>query len=473
MNRIPARILSVATALSAWTIPPCSAASDAPVGGIQDTVRIGRTMRLLAESKPERRNTVRILFYGQSITKQDWWKQVVDGLKRHYPDADIVAANAAIGGFSSRMLVHTVRRDVAAFYPDLLVFHVYGDHRRYEDIVRIVRSETTAEILVQNDHVNGNADPAQADSGWTGFMNGRFVPAVCEAYGCCLADIRGGWRRRLIDAGTPVSALLADGLHLNDAGCDLMAELVLAKLAEPPADAAGRSPAEDWVRTFVVGEDVFPTNGVLSLAFEGNRVVALAGAGTGTATVTIDGAAPSDIAAIHQFTRANDGPGVDWPWNVSVPVQIGSQANPRAQDWTLTVTEGSNAWFAFTLAGSVTGPDGGGDRKTPFVSDSGQVSIDPAHWFLGMSPKGAPSPIAPGYAITFRSEPRGIDTYEAAAEDPGPEERAVVLASGLDNGSHTLRIDGPAAASIRAIRVHRPPLRPDTPRARVSSRVNP
>ena len=33
---------------------------------------IQRTMTLLATSTPARRNPVRILFYGQSITKQEW-----------------------------------------------------------------------------------------------------------------------------------------------------------------------------------------------------------------------------------------------------------------------------------------------------------------------------------------------------------------------------------------------------------------
>src|SRR5436190_136343 len=42
---------------------------------------IQRTMALLATSTPQRRNKVRILFYGQSITEQDWSKQVADDLK--------------------------------------------------------------------------------------------------------------------------------------------------------------------------------------------------------------------------------------------------------------------------------------------------------------------------------------------------------------------------------------------------------
>ena len=39
-----------------------------PGAGVQ------RTLTLLATSTQERRNTVRILFYGQSITEQEWWK---------------------------------------------------------------------------------------------------------------------------------------------------------------------------------------------------------------------------------------------------------------------------------------------------------------------------------------------------------------------------------------------------------------
>ena len=44
-----------------------------------------RTMRLLATSTPEQRHTVRILFYGQSITEQKWAKLVEEDLRRRFP----------------------------------------------------------------------------------------------------------------------------------------------------------------------------------------------------------------------------------------------------------------------------------------------------------------------------------------------------------------------------------------------------
>ncbi len=65
---------------------------------------IQRTMRLLATSTPEHRNTVRILFYGQSITEQKWAKLVEDDLRRRFPHANLIVENRALGGFASQML---------------------------------------------------------------------------------------------------------------------------------------------------------------------------------------------------------------------------------------------------------------------------------------------------------------------------------------------------------------------------------
>jgi hypothetical protein len=113
---------------------------------------IQRTMRLLATSTPQQRNTVRILFYGQSITEQGWAKLVEDDLRRRFPHANLIVENRALGGFASQMLVKTAETDLYPFQPDLLIFHVYGAHDSYEDIIRRTRERTTAEILMQNDH---------------------------------------------------------------------------------------------------------------------------------------------------------------------------------------------------------------------------------------------------------------------------------------------------------------------------------
>ena len=76
---------------------------------------IQRTMRLLATSTPEHRNTVRILFYGQSITEQGWSRLVEEDLRKRFPHANLIIENRALGGFSSQLLVKTAETDLYPF----------------------------------------------------------------------------------------------------------------------------------------------------------------------------------------------------------------------------------------------------------------------------------------------------------------------------------------------------------------------
>ena len=113
-----------------------------------------RTMTLMQTSTPQDRHTVRILFYGQSIIGQRWHTMVIDDLKQRFPHTDFVVANKALGGFGSDYLVRTLHYDVIPFYPDLMVFHVYGPVDKYEEIIRQVRTRTTSEIIMQSDHAH-------------------------------------------------------------------------------------------------------------------------------------------------------------------------------------------------------------------------------------------------------------------------------------------------------------------------------
>ncbi|MBC8870388.1 MAG: SGNH/GDSL hydrolase family protein, partial [Planctomycetes bacterium] len=88
--------------------------------------KIQRTMTLLATSTPQKRNHVRVLFYGQSVTRNPWWKDVAEHLRKTYPYADLEIQNLAIGGYSAPVLMHTAEVDLYPYYPDLPIFHVYG-----------------------------------------------------------------------------------------------------------------------------------------------------------------------------------------------------------------------------------------------------------------------------------------------------------------------------------------------------------
>src|SRR5204863_3033461 len=133
-------------------------------------------------------------------------------------------------------LVKCVETDVVAFQPDLLIFHVYGAHDKYEDILRTVRERTTAEILQQNDHLrstdkleqNADASANQSPKNWDGFMNYNWLPSMSAKYGTEFCDQRAIWIDYLKDNRLEPQALLRDGVHLNRQGEFLMAEIVKA-----------------------------------------------------------------------------------------------------------------------------------------------------------------------------------------------------------------------------------------------------
>ena len=116
-------------ALIGLALLTCSAGAaiapvDPPEGIESFGANIQRTMTLLATSTPQKRNRVRVLFYGQSVTRNPWWKDVEAYLRKAYPHADLEVANLAIGGYSAPTLIHTAEYDLYPFYPDLMIFHV-------------------------------------------------------------------------------------------------------------------------------------------------------------------------------------------------------------------------------------------------------------------------------------------------------------------------------------------------------------
>ncbi|MEZ2276536.1 MAG: hypothetical protein ACBR12_06435 [Microcoleus sp.] len=129
--------------------PPVSQENSANFGA-----NIQRTMGLLASSTPGDRKPVRILFYGQSITKQDWWQDVANDIRKRFPDADLTIENRAIGGFAAGLLIRPSEHDLYPFYPDLVIFHVYGGDEDYEAIIANIRRRTTSEILIHSDHID-------------------------------------------------------------------------------------------------------------------------------------------------------------------------------------------------------------------------------------------------------------------------------------------------------------------------------
>ncbi|MCY2990148.1 MAG: SGNH/GDSL hydrolase family protein [Planctomycetota bacterium] len=419
---------------------------------------VQRTMTLLATSTPQQRNHVRILVYGQSISDGIWWRHVERELRTRFPNAALEMVNRALGGHASNYLVREAETDVYPFYPDLVIFHVYGAHTCYEQIISRIRSRTAAEVLMTTDHLGAAEVPDDRgefhDDRWTKFM-ASFIPQVAERYGCELVDVRDPWKRYVLDHKVPAKGLLVDGIHLGEQGNLLYAALICRQLVYRPELKS----APDPVRTYEVGRDVQWKDGKLALEFEGNRIDAVAGPGDESpagAAVLLDDKKPSEFRECYAFTRAY-GPGLK-------VLCVFSEKTPLVEDWTLRVTgvDPVNKSFSFEAIGSKTGPDGSGSSAKRFVSKSERIVIEtevekPAmrfesDWSFDIQQ------VKPGAEVKFQCYALSADRYVAPTIKDPSLEPAVMLAQGIANGKHrvVLTADDPAKVRLKALRVYRP-----------------
>ncbi len=420
---------------------------------------IQRTMSLLANSTPGKRQRVRILFYGQSITAQGWWKFVADDLRARYPDADLDIQNKAIGGFTAPALINTAEFDLYPFSPDLLVFHVYGGGQmdRWEDIIRRTRERTAAEILVWTHHwIGRESDLPECER----------IREIAVKYNCGLVDIMPQWQALLAERAIEPKALLRDTIHLNDEGMQILADMIKPFFVHNPdllteesrnlvADLPAASPA---VRRL--------PDGSLEVSFVGNRLDAVAAPGTGTgelATLTVDGKPPAELDGAFVLTKPSSAPHT---WFPAVSI-IGHQTPQVAETWTAEFLECSPdaKQFRYRVTGSVTGPDGEGNETDTFVSNSGRVVIpgggnwSRVPWSLTYTKK----PMPETFKVTWQVVPQFAETLQFPAAENPARERSVTLIQGIANGPHTARL-APlpgAALELAGFRAYRPP-RPAT-----------
>jgi hypothetical protein len=452
---------------------------------------IQRTMRLLETSTPERRNRVKILFYGQSIIGQNWWKSIVADLTARYPHADIIAENPSIGGFQSDMLKDTMYADCYTANADLICFHDYGTKdAEMEEMFTNMRKLTTAEVVAFTHHFmfqNGWEKGQTKDS--------ELIARMSAGLSFECVDIRTNWKKYMEATKTEAGTFLKDGVHLNMAG-----EALWLKFALPHFQARSEaSPCwRRWVKVytpdgkpFAADKQEYPSGstslaGPVKLSFEGTRVDviadAVAGQKLGTAKILIDGKAPSAYPELYVATRGSRPPNFFWP--MLRRAEVGK--DPVAEKWTLMFSKISETGedFNYEVKGSVTGADGSGNAREKFVSKSGRLIIEPA-WFT-ISPlvkKTMKGKVYPdGTTCTFDIRPNFMDVWKPQSPVPAKEaaglaltqngfgpvlstpvqsgsEQRYTLVSGLTNGPHVLEIipqdDG--ELPLRAIVVHEPP----------------
>lgn len=438
--------------------------------------RIQRTMTLLATSTAERRNPVKILFYGQSIVRQDYARKAIEAdLRKRFLHADLVVENRAIGGYTAPALIRTAEQDLYPFYPDLVVFHVYGGEKggEFEGILRTIRQRTTAEILTWTHHPDRRGiDNPGHESACTHRRE------MAEKYSCEMVDLRETWKAHIRANNQKVDEFLTDVVHLNKHGGKLMGDILVPAFQYHPelpptwegtvrevsmSDAlAGKAEgvvlSGDWQ---VKGRGVAGNKGTITVRFKGNRIdlTALPLSGKlGTARILVDGMAPSAHPKAYAATLPTRSP-IDYRPALK-QIQLGG--DPKVEEWTLTAHDISEEGkqFAFDVAGSVTGPDGSGTHEGTFVSNSKRITLQPRDFSFAEAIRIRKKPLPETFKVTWNVCFMGMDEWKPKPIADAAKVDRYTLIQGIDNAEHMVEIilNGNGPVAIESLTLHRPPL---------------
>jgi hypothetical protein len=445
---------------------------------VSDQQKIARTLEIIRTSTPTNHKVLKVLFYGQSITRSGWHNAVVAHWSEKYPNTVFVVENRALGGFASQNLVRTTEQDIAAFYPDLIIFHVYGDHHAYEKILRMFRSLTAADVILQTDHGDGLPDPPCAEglqlslhrgpgcAGelwvhqrlWHDEMSYHKILAFAKKYGMAVEPQRIWWRDYLLQNQVdPQSLLQSDGLHPNEKGNELIAFLFNKYFDNLVLQWNGQTEHN----VVSIAPDAAKRAGETeTVSFEGSRLELLSNQPLKVwPSVTIDQRFPKDIDGCYQVTRSSPVKSVpDWP----AVRRITLLRDHTAEDWTATITKitPDQKSADFTVRASATGDEGSGNSSRNYVSKSGNLSIEGEDWMfesaydLKHTPLHIPTEVHWSVQYVCGGKPEVIDRGNGIAQ------YRYVLGTGLSNGKHTVELSSPSNNLVDAIefREYKPPL---------------
>ena len=195
----------------------------------QDLTRLQKVF-----AKAKRGEQLTIGFIGGSITQgchsskpeYAYAYRVYEWLRRKFPNTAFTYINAGIGGTTSHFGAARVKEDLLTYAPDLvfLDFTVNDDatdffRETYEGVVRQILFSKKAPALVPVYHIyyqNG--------------MNAERVHAkICRHYKLPVISMRPLYQK-LLDGELELEEITTDGLHPNDYGHKLVADLIIETL---------------------------------------------------------------------------------------------------------------------------------------------------------------------------------------------------------------------------------------------------
>jgi hypothetical protein len=442
-----------------------------------DVQKLARSLQIIRTSTAATRKVLKVLFYGQSITRSGWAEKVVEHWHDAYPNTVFVVQNRAIGGFDSRDLARTTEQDITAFYPDLIIFHAYGDHRTYEEIIRLFRSRTAADIIVQTDHgevlpqthctegLHFTLTPPPGCAGflwyrqalWGDEMAYHKIPALARKYQLALEPQRDWWRDYLLKTKTDPRSLLIDGLHPNARGTELMA-MFFNRYFDGLVSAYTNETARD-VKAAKLSENE-AHSGQATILFRGTRLELVASKPFESwPEIRIDGRFPKDLSGCYHLSRVTStGTVPDWP----AVRRISMEEDHVAEKWTAVLSNFSpdQRDFQFSIEGSRTGPDGIGSGAHDFSSKSGRVAIESRDWMVERAWKQSHVTLRQPIVINWSVDCVCDGRPEVTDRGDGTREFRYVVADGLVKARHSAQFRGTAAdlETIDYLNVYKPRL---------------
>jgi hypothetical protein len=415
---------------------------------------IQRTMKTLEASTEKNPAHVRVMFYGQSIVSQPWTNLVVDDLKKRYPTVDFEFHKAAIGGYTSPLLIRTADHDLYPWYPDLLFFHVYGPVDKYTEIVKRTRERTSAEIVLWTSHLSSREKVDELSKKLD--KRSDAILATADKYHCMKINLRKKWCDHLLANNIAVTNLLKDSVHMQKEGCDLYGGFICEELVRD-AKLGDNPTLAGTISSIAMNDPAVKTgpDGSVTLKFTGNRVIAVSdgsGAAGASAKVLLDGKPMDNVKELWAVTRPSVGPAHIWMPAIN---NIGFEKTLLEEDWILTCLPDSTPdgkKIHYKIEGSKTGADGEGWSTDRFVSKSGRVIIEPRDWRVEWTLGYRKATLPEGFQVKWKSYPMFTASYE-----PKPVKTRTLLMQGCSNDKHTLTlIPSGGKLGIKEFIIHSP-----------------
>ena len=442
----------------------------------EEQSNIRYSLSQMANANCRKGNVFKVLFYGQSITEQGWWKRIVEFLEHEYPDVQFEIENRAIGGHDASMLLKTAEADVYKYYPDLLIFHAYGSHLAYENLIQNIRERTTADVIIANDHITKNEELTEEISPWklifwrytrwiesiwvdkpnyhwNAWMNYVFLPNIAKKFDLEFVDMRTEWKKYLKKSNLKPNALLIDDVHLNANGEYLMAEVIKTHLTKKVSlyDKC----FDEYVKDFSIDRMNSTIDRTVQFTIEGNRFdLILDKSIASNVSIKIDGLSPSKIYNSYYFSRTSSYPDTPWPALLQVHKGI---TPPQEEEWSACVTPSTKEsdFHIFELSGSITGPDGSGQTNKNFVSSSKKIAIDADDWNLKYSQSVWKKNINLKTCFYWNSISTGPDIINTSRSTNDIK----ISYIGLSNKEHHIELRTSNPDSIKGYRTFRPPIK--------------